>query len=210
MTHRNLRRGAPLVMAFTLMACSFGAESSPRTIPDGQRGTLSIGFGSPLSLDGEVQMYLPRLDVADGTKLGSVARPLDEADVETLLLALVRTLVAGPTAEERALGFGTAIPDGTRVIDVSPAANRITIDLSGPIATLAPDRLIVALSQIVYTLTEGFFAREVVIKVDGESIMWPRQDGSLTENPLTIFDYPTAVITSQPAYPGIISTDASV
>lgn len=204
------RRGVILAVMFSLTACSFGAESAPRIIPDRQRGELSIGFGSLQSLDGQVRLYLPRLDLDDGTQLGSVARSLEGSDVDVLARELVSTLVTGPTTEERTLGFGTAIPQDTRILNVSPAAPRITIDLSGSIASLPTDRLIVALAQIVYTMSEGFFAREVIIQVDGETRSWPREDGTFTVDPLTIFDYPTAAITSQPAYPGIIVPNTSV
>lgn len=210
MTGQRRRHVAILALAFSLTACSFGAESAPRTIPDRQRGKLSIGFGSPQSLDGEVRLYLPRLDLGDGTHLGSVARPLEETDVDLLVRELVRTLVTGPTGDERALGFGTAIPQDTQVLNVSPAANRITIDLTGSIASLPTEQLVVALAQIVYTMSEGFFTREIIIQVDGQTMSWPREDGTFTEDPLTIFDYPTAAITSQPAYPGIITPNTSV
>ncbi|MGA0879047.1 MAG: GerMN domain-containing protein [Ilumatobacteraceae bacterium] len=208
----GFRRGCAGILAATvvLTACSFGAESAPRTIPDRQRGKLSVGFGSPQSLDGEVRLFLPRLDIDNGTRLGSVARPLDVSDVDVLVRELIRTLVVGPTGDERALGFGTAIPQDTQLLDVSPAASRITINLTGSIASLPTEQLVVALAQIVYTMSEGFFAREVIVKVDGQTLSWPREDGTFTEDPLTVFDYPTAAITSQPAYPGIIAPNTPV
>lgn len=202
--------GAALALAAIAASCSFGAESAPRTIPDRQRGSLSIGFGSPLSLDGEVRIYLPRSDADGDLALGSVGRTIDESDDEVLLFALIEALVAGPSDDERSQGYATAIPRGTRVLEVAPAGNRITIDLSGPLASLPTDELIAALAQIVYTVSEGFFIREAIITIDGADVSWPRQDGTLTDRPLTIFDYPTAAITSQPAYPGIIPAESAV
>lgn len=199
-----------LAITVALSACSFGAESAPRTIPDRQRGKLSIGFGSPQGLDGDVRLYLPRLDIDDGASLGSVARPLDENDPDVLVEELIRMLVAGPTTDERAIGFGTAIPMDTQLLGVSPAASRITVDLTGTIASLPTEQLVVALAQIVYTMSEGFFTREVIVQVDGRTMSWPREDGTFTAEPLTIFDYPTAVLTSQPAYPGIIAPQTPV
>lgn len=211
MSHRRSRVafGTALALAMVATSCSFGAESAPRTIPGRQRGSLSIGFGSPLSLDGEVRIYLPRSD-ADGTlALGSVGRTIDESDDDLLLFELIEALVAGPTNDERNQGFDTAIPRGIRVLEVAPAGNRVTIDLSGPLAGLPEDVLIAALAQIVYTVSEGFFIREATITIDGAEVSWPRQDGTFTDRPLTIFDYPTAAITSQPAYPGIIPVESA-
>jgi hypothetical protein len=196
-----------VVLASVTASCSFGAESAPRTIPGRQRGSLSIGFGSPLSLDGEVRIYLPRSD-ADGA-LGSVGRTIEESDDDLLLFELIEVLVAGPTNDERSQGYETAIPRGIRVLEVTPAGNRVTIDLSGPLAGLPADELIAALAQIVYTVSEGFFIREATITIDGAEVSWPRQDGTFTDRPLTIFDYPTAAITSQPAYPGIIPVESA-
>ena len=210
---RTLRGRSALVLALALAvgsSCSFGAESSPRPIPDRQRGTLSIAFGSPLSLDGQARVFLPRTDIGDGRRLGSVARLIEETEEEAFLTALIQTLFSGPSADERADGFGTAIPGDLRVLDVVPGANRVTLDISGPLTELPTDDLIVALAQIVYTMSEGFFIRDVTIRIDGADVAWPRADGSRTSNPLTVFDYPTAAITSQPAYPGIISNDADI
>jgi len=209
MSRRRTCAAASALLTFASIAtsCSFGAESAPRTIPGRQRGSLSIGFGSPLSLDGEVRIYLPRSDV-DGA-LGSVGRTIEESDDELLLFELIEELVAGPTDDERNRGYETAIPPGIRVLEVTPAGNRVTIDLSGPLTSLPTDELIAALAQIVYTVSEGFFIREATITIDGAEVSWPRQDGTLTDRPLTIFDYPTAAITSQPAYPGIIPVESS-
>ncbi|MFM8483958.1 MAG: GerMN domain-containing protein, partial [Actinomycetota bacterium] len=126
------------------------------------------------------------------------------------LRSIVTRLPAGPTDDERGQGYGTAIPRGIRVLEVAPAGNRVTIDLSGPLASLPAEELIAALAQIVYTVSEGFFIREAKITIDGAEVSWPRQDGTLTDRPLTIFDYPTAAITSQPAYPGIIPVESAV
>lgn len=199
------------VVAMGLFAsCSFGAESSSRPVPERQRETLSIAFGSPLSLNGEARVYLPRLDITTGPTLGSVPRTIDETDEEAFFLALVNDLLAGPTADEAAFGFGSALPLGIKVLSVIPAVSRLTIDLTGPLALLADPVVVVALAQIVYTMSEGFFIREVTIKVDGQNVEWPRHDGTRTSGPLTIFDYPTAAITSQPAYPGIISANSQI
>lgn len=206
---RRSRLIGGLVTLSIVTSCSFGAESTSRPIPDRQRGTLSVAFGSPLSLNGEARVYLPRLDVDSGPFLGSVPRTIEETDEEAFLVTLVNDLIAGPSADEQASGFDSAVPPGTQVLSVTPAVSRVTIDLSGSFDRLDDKALVVALAQIVYTLSEGFFIREVIIKVDGQSKTWPRQDGSRTSDPLTIFDYPTAAISSQPAYPGIFSAESS-
>ena len=199
-----------IVVLGLVSSCSFGAESTSRTIPDRQRGSLNFASGPPLSLDGVARVYLPRIDIGSGDLLGSVPRVIDESDDAAFLLALVNDLIDGPSAEEIANGFGNALPLGTSVRSVTPSARKVTIDFAGPLALLNEEDLIVALSQIVYTMSEGFFIREVTIKIDGQNVELPRYDRTKTSGPLTIFDYPTAAITSQPAYPGIISSEAQI
>ncbi|MFM1751160.1 MAG: hypothetical protein RL119_122 [Actinomycetota bacterium] len=197
-----------VVSLVAVNSCSFGAESTPRQVPDRQRGSLSIDFGSPLSLNGEAHIYLLRLDIDSETNLGSAPRAIDETDEEIFLRQLIDDLIAGPSNSEKSQDFGTAIPVGTRVLNLVAAGKRVTLDLSGPLNQLPDEELIIALAQIVYTMSEGFYIREVIIKIDGQNVEWPRQDGTRKSDPLTIFDYPTAAITSQPAYPGIISTES--
>jgi hypothetical protein len=193
-----------------LTSCAFGAESSPRPVPDRQRGSLSVAFGSPLSLNGKARVYLPVLEVTSGSNLGSVPRTIDETDVEAFLQALINNLLAGPTVAEQSSGFTSAIPAGTRLLGVTLAVSRVTIDLTSPLSELAEADLIVALAQIIYTVSEGYFIREATIKIDGQFVEWPREDGTRSSGPVTIFDYPTAAITSQPAYPGIISPATAI
>ena len=210
--NKCLRRIANFVVIsiFTtsLTSCSFGAESSPRLIPDGQRRTLSAALGSPRSLDSKVHIYLPVRNITSVTNLGSVARNIDEADDEDYLLQLLNELIAWPSTAEENATFTTAIPKDTQVLGVSLVGIRLTVNLSGTLNQLPDEQLIIALAQIVYTMSEGFYDCEVIIKIEGQNVEWPRQDGTRTSDPLTIFDYPTAAITSQPAYPGIISTES--
>lgn len=203
---RLLRISGGVIALSMMVSCSFGAESTSRTIPERQRGILSVAFGSPLSLNGEARVYLPLRDIDSAPYLGSVPRTIEETDREIFLATLVDDLITGPSAEESDAGFASALPRDIRVLSVTPAASRVTIDFAGPLETLDDQQLIVAMAQIVYTMSEGFFISEVVIKVDGRSVSWPRQDGTRTTDPLTIFDYPTAAISSQPPYPGIFPT----
>jgi len=207
----QVRRIASMgVFVGLLTSCSFGAETSPRLVPDRQQGTLSVASGSPLSLNGKARVYLPVLNATSGSILGSVPRTIEETDEESFLQVLINILISGPLETEQTEGFTSAIPAGTQLLDVTFAANRVTLDFSGPLSELAEADLIVALAQIIYTVSEGFFIREAIIKIDGQNFDWPRQDGTRTSGPLTIFDYPTVAITSQPAYPGIISPTTDI
>ena len=137
-----------------------------------------------------------------------MARNIDEADDEDYLPQLLNELIAWPSTAEEDTTFTTAIPKDTQVLGISLVGIRLTVNLSGTLNQLPDEQLIIALAQIVYTMSEGFYDCKVIIKIEGQNVEWPRQDGTRTSDPLTIFDYPTAAITSQPAYPGIISTES--
>ena len=63
--------------------------------------------------------------------------------------------------------------------------------------------LIDALAQLVFTSSELDGVRQVRILVDGTGQLWPVGDGTLSSQPLTVYDYPGRVATAQPDYPAI-------
>lgn len=170
-----LRLVGALVALSLVASCSYGAESTPQTIPERERGAPTGTLRSPLGRDGEARIYLPRRDINSGPFLDSVARVIDETEIEAILLTLINDLISGPSAEERASGFDTALPTGTQVLSVARGVRRVTLDLAGPLTFLDEAELVVALAQIVYTVSEITFIRKVIIKVDGEIVEWPRR-----------------------------------
>lgn len=92
-TGRRLRRGTPAAAA----ALALLAGACARPVPDGPR-TVQVFFALPDTC--AVQPFAR--DVAGGTSLDVVRQALE-------------ALLAGPTAEEAALGFVSAIPDTLEV-----------------------------------------------------------------------------------------------
>jgi peptidoglycan hydrolase-like protein with peptidoglycan-binding domain len=84
------------------------------------------------------------------------------------LPALVGALLAGPTGAERNRGIVTAIPAGTRVLDLRIRRNIVTIDLSGRFAA-GVDRssLRDRAGQLVHTLLGVPGVKAVRIRVEG-------------------------------------------
>ncbi len=69
--------------------------------------------------------------------------------------------------------------------------------------------LVDALAQIVFTLSELTNVRGVRLQVEGADQEWPTGDGSLSDAPLTVFDFPERNPTSQPDYPAAPSPEAA-
>ncbi len=105
-------------------------------------------------------------------------------------LAVIETL-AGPNEAERGYGFTSAIPSGTKLLDLTVSATGInTVDLSGAFddggGTLS---MSLRLAQIVCALTQFPDCRGVVFKLDGVVVETFSGEGIIIDHPLTRDDF---------------------
>lgn len=194
------------VVAMTLIAlaaftgCSIQPEASPNDLPD-ERANV---FGEPATGDeaaGTNRIYLlAPPDVEAPQRLRSVQR-----DVPTAAESVLESLFAGPNADERDAQLDTAIPADVELLDARPVGQVLTVDLNDVFDELTPDGLRLAVAQIVSTATDIDGVRSVQLRIDGEPRVWPLGNGELTDRPLTQYDYPGLVESSQPAFPAIPS-----
>ena len=193
-------------VAMTLIAlaaftgCSIQPEASPNDLPD-ERANV---FGEPATGDeaaGTNRIYLlAPPDVEAPQRLRSVQR-----DVPTAADSVLESLFAGPNADERDAQLDTAIPADVELLDARPVGQVLTVDLNDVFDELTPDGLRLAVAQIVSTATDIDGVRSVQLRIDGEPRVWPLGNGELTDRPLTQYDYPGLVESSQPAFPAIPS-----
>jgi len=191
------------LLAGTLMAvsgCSIQPDASPNDLPADRAevfGDVATG------------------DVAAGTNRIYLLAPTDpevpqrlrpaQRDVPTAPKSVLDTLFAGPNAAERDAQLDTAIPADARVLAARPVGQLLTVDLTDVFDELTPDGLRLAVAQIVSTATDIEGVQSVQLRIDGEPRVWPLGNGELTDRPLTKFDYPGLVESSQPAFPAIPS-----
>ena len=191
------------LLAGTLMAvsgCSIQPDASPNDLPANRAevfGDVATG------------------DVAAGTNRIYLLAPTDpevpqrlrpaQRDVPTAPKSVLDTLFAGPNAAERDAQLDTAIPADARVLAARPVGQLLTVDLTDVFDELTPDGLRLAVAQIVSTATDIEGVQSVQLRIDGEPRVWPLGIGELTDRPLTKFDYPGLVESSQPAFPAIPS-----
>jgi spore germination protein GerM len=114
-------------------------------------------------------------------------------------------LLAGPNQTEQSNQFRTAIPVGTELLDARRQGFVLRVDLSDAVLELSGQVLITAIAQIVFTASEIDGVRGVTILVAGADQQWPVGSGELTSTPLTVYDYPGLVPSSQPDYPAFPS-----
>jgi len=116
-------------------------------------------------------------------------------------LALLEAVIAGPTEDESAALFASALPPDTSVNAVRQVGTVLYIDLSADIADLSGDGLLLAVAQLVHTADRIDGIETVQLTVADERFPWPRSDGSTTTGLLRTYDFPGLAVSSQPAYP---------
>lgn len=108
----------------------------------------------------------------------------DEAE----LADLVELLVTGPTEVERSLGITTAVPPGA-VAAVSSGGGAAQVELATSFGDIRSGDQILALGQIVYTLTNQPGIGGVEFTLDGTPVEVPLADGSRSDGPLSRDDF---------------------
>ena len=99
-------------------------------------------------------------------------------------------LLAGPNADDEALGLHTEIPEGTELLGVNIVDNVATVDLSGDFETGGGTLSMSArLAQVVYTTSQFPSVEEVFIHLDGEPVEAFSGEGILIGDGLTRADF---------------------
>lgn len=103
--------------------------------------------------------------------------------------SVIELVEAGPLSEpESSSGLRTEVPAGS-VRDVELTGGVATVSLTRAFADVEADAQLLAIGQLVCTLTARPGTGQVRFTLDGTDIDVPRQDGSLTAEPVTRDDY---------------------
>ncbi len=145
---------------------------------------VAAGCGSddeaPAAETTRVLVYLLR-----GEQVGAAARHVEATG--DIARAALEQLVLGPSDAERAAGLETAIPAGTRVldVDVDDETGVITADLSGEFDDGGGSAAMFGrLAQVVFTLTQLPRMFGVRLRIDGEDAEVFSNEGIVIEGPL--------------------------
>lgn len=189
-----------VVVALMSAACAIREDAAPRDIPIDQRGSFGeLATGD--AAEGASRIYLLSPVATDEQpRLRAVPRS-EAATAEELLTSLL----AGANEDENALGLTSAIPADLEIEQARTVGTRLTIDINDALNELSDLGLRQALAQIVATASEVDQVQQVRLRVAGENQGWPTGDGEVTDRPLTIYDYPEFVESSQPDFPALPS-----
>jgi spore germination protein GerM len=101
----------------------------------------------------------------------------------------VRALLDGPSTIQTGNGLSTAIPNRTRLISLDVSGTVATVDLSDAFGEVGGAQQVLAVAQIVYTLTDSPRISAVGFAIMGKPIEVPDGSGSLAGTPRSRSDY---------------------
>jgi spore germination protein GerM len=102
----------------------------------------------------------------------------------------VKALLGGPTADERAAGFGSAVPAGTRLLGIGIRNGIATVDLTSEYQSGGGSRSMqMRLGQVVYTLTQFPTVQKVRFRLDGTPVNVFSSEGIVLDHPVGRNDY---------------------
>lgn len=104
--------------------------------------------------------------------------------------AAMEALLAGPNADDEALGLETAIPEGTELLGLNIVDDLATVDLSREFESGGGSLSMNArLAQVVYTVTQFPSVRSVTIHIDGAEVDSIGGEGLSVAEPLGRADF---------------------
>jgi hypothetical protein len=189
-------------LATLLASCSISPEGSPRNIASRDRRDLSTSF-DPVAgaATGSGRIYLLSPEVLGQPRtLQSVARDVGDTPANAM-----QALFEGPNTVELQAMLRSALPPGTRMLDVGLDGGVLVVNVTSDLQQLTGEALIDGLAQIVLTASQITGVSGVIITVDGVRQQWPASSGELKSEPLTRYDFPGLVLSSQPAFPSVPS-----
>ena len=178
------------VLAIAIGACGVPAEDQATAkgsddvpfdllTPEPTTATTAV---APIDTE-DVTIYL----VKGEQELAAIERDLV---APVTLQRVAQSLSTRPNAEELAAGLRSALPDDDPVVrSVSAAGGIARVDLATGFTALAGTDQVLALGQLVYSLTARPGVGRVAFTLDGAPTEIPRGDGTLTADSVSREDY---------------------
>jgi spore germination protein GerM len=124
-------------------------------------------------------------------KLVSVVREAPATTTEDRLTTVIDALTAGPITPEQASGITTALSPELTLTVAEIQGTHVVLVLSGETDGRSATENVLAVGQIVLSLTALPTVEQVSFSRDGEPVEALLADGALTTAPLTATDYET-------------------
>lgn len=137
-----------------------------------------------------------------GESLGVAVREIPAT--QTTAKAALEALMAGPTAEEKEFGLGTAIPTGTKLLGVNVENGVATVDMTSEYGSGGGSlSMLLRVAQVVYTATQFDEIKAVNVALDGERVDYIGGEGvEVTEERRADFEGQLPAILIESPAPG--------
>lgn len=122
-------------------------------------------------------------------RLVSLVREAPSVSRDDRLATVIEALMAGPSAREQSAGLTSALPPELGLTVVQVDGNRVVLELSGDTEGRSATENILAVGQIVLSVTAVPTVDEVTFFRDGQPVEALLADGALTAEPLTAAQY---------------------
>ena len=185
MSHRAVLSGMAILLAVTGLAACGDDDDVTASSTTTTGATTTTGEETTTTAPNEqtaVRAYFLREE-----HVGPVGR---EVTGDGVAAAAVEALLEGPDADEAALGFSSAIPDGTELLGVTISDGVATVDLSAAFATGGGSLSMMArVAEIVFTLTQFPTVDAVDFQLEGEPLTVLGGEGLVLDHPQTRQDW---------------------
>ena len=182
-----------LACLLVLTNCGVPGQSSPdRVAPGDLPSPLRSGSSAEPTAQASIDpaksylVYFVRND-----RLVGLAREEAVGSPNDRLIAVVGSLTTGPTESEQAAGITTSLPTGLRLRVSEVRAQQAVLDLSGETDGRSATDNLLAVGQIVLSVTSLPWNKQVTFVRNGSPVEALLPGGALTANPLTATDYQT-------------------
>jgi Sporulation and spore germination/Immunoglobulin-like domain of bacterial spore germination len=126
----------------------------------------------------------------------------------------INSLLGGPTEAERATGFASAVPTGTKLLGIAIRNGVATVDLTSEFQDGAGSRSMqMRLGQVVYTLTQFPTVQKVRFHLDGTPVNVFSSEGIVLDHPVgrdAYSDLLPAITVAKPAPDSKVASPVTV
>lgn len=191
--HRIRRRAylVAAILALTLLsgACGIPASSAPQAL---SRGNVPFGLLSPSATSPRANPSRPQAaTVVYLLQAGHLVPTVRSVDAPLSLQKVLGALVQGPTDSETTSGLQSAISTQAQLTATGVSGGVATIDLGRAFGQIGGREQILAVAQVIFTVTNLPSVTGVTFTDAGQPVDAPAGDGTLTSGPLVRQDFAT-------------------
>jgi len=181
---RSVLAGA-VTSALLLVSCGFPTQDEASPVVDDRPSSLITDPpGGVRATESTTVWFIADDELQPVTR--RLASPVEAAD-------MLGALLEGVSPAESARALRSAVPSGDMVRSVATSEGRADVDLAVEFADIPAGDQLLALAQIVYTLTDLRGIGRVRFTVDDVPVVVPLPDGESTEGSVSRDDFAALV-----------------